>query len=1030
MADINSSYKSTITEFVKACNDINDNFQKNETNDLKILTSLTNKINLLIPVTEKFERSIKTSPTLIVLDDSLLLSLENSCSTLYNTLILESKNKSILENPKHLFFFLNVKYFVVLLFFIFHILSKECNTNYGKNCFKFFVSLVKFCLDLYLQVNSIDESLNFLINNIIKKSEDYCDQLVDFSEGDMLTDFYLTNVQVYFHKKDLTNAALYESKIKNTDIKLNENQILEFCKTVYNCSLNIIKESNNSLNIEYVVFLKKASQMIPLQSELTNNTSKSKFKDLKYSILVLLADYHVKLLHFKDAEIVIEEILQNYQIDLNLVTLKIDMIKKKYSAKDSQLVIKYKEILKRFIMSSIFNNNISCLESMTTFFCDLAKYSPEEAFACSEYVLTNQTSKIPLDIIEKLFNNRLFILTEFLNTSEAIKITQLKSSFDGLQRIIEEELSETSVNSIVTLVWNYAKKLIKKTLIKEALEWFNQLDNDIINNKISDETKNIISRAMQQCELELGNYEKVYYIYEKKMIEEKDNNNNFKTQIILFKTKVKEAEDIFEKNKTELHILEKIANDCKNIILNLKHISKSYNQFYDFLYACFIDFKSNNPVLLYLLDFLLAEKDSSEITGNNENENLCEVNNNSSSNSSDLLRNLSFMRILRLAIQLHVTNLELLDKKNFIQEFPNIYLPKFEKLLKQGLNVLVRFRQLKELDINSNSTSSNQLIKGSFTNTEIKWFAAVAFNLENKCFQNDLYLNNMNMCKVAVGYINLIDKKSLNDLELKELKVREMRCICLDCFYKKDGNIFNLSEVNELNASILKLIGESMDILPHCNDKNQYTEMMDCVRELWLARFSLIDYEKKDQNLFNLFNNHNFINLLITDDELVKGCFCIAFNNYIDNKSNKSSLKQFDFDKKKISLLINKTLPTLSIKESLIYNRKYVEWLFHQDPDEELSKLIRKILIKSSSLSDNEKEDPEIFSEFDWLSTHCWNVSIRCLIEEEEEKEMHSNNNNTQLSKIWFDLAIDSSKHLNNGKKEKLKSLRIEMSIR
>ncbi|OBA27005.1 hypothetical protein HANVADRAFT_52563 [Hanseniaspora valbyensis NRRL Y-1626] len=1023
MADISSSCKSTITEFVEACNDINDKFQKNETNDSKILSSLTNKINLLIPVTEKFERSIKTIPTLIVLDDSLLLSLENSCSNLYNTLILESKNKSILETPNYLFFFLNVKYFVVLLFFIFHILSKECNTNYGKNCFKFFVSLIKFCLDLYLQVNIIDKSLNSLINKIIRKSEKYSDQLVHFSEGGMLTDFYLTNFQVYFHEKDLTNAALYESKIKNTDIKLNENQILEFCKTVYNCSLKIITESNNSLNTEYVVFLNKASQMIPLQSELSNNTSKSKFKNLKYSVLVLIADYYVRLLQFEDAEIVIEEIIQNYQIDLNLVILKIDMIKKKYSNTDPQLVIEYKEILKRFIMSIMSNNNISCLESMTTFFCDLAKYSPEEAFSCFEYVLTNQTSKIPLDIIEKLFNNRLFILTEFLNTSEEIKINQLKSSFDDLQRIIDQELSETSVNSIVTLVWNYAKKLKKKSLIKEALEWFHQLDNDIINNKISDETKNIIFRAMQQCELELGNFEKVYYIYEKKMIEEKEKNNNFKTQIILFKTKVKEADDIFERNEKELNILEKIANDCKDIILNLKQISKSYTQFYDFLYACFIDFKSNNPVLLYLLDFLFVENNCSEVKGNNENENLFEVNNS----SSGLFSHLSFMRILRLAIQLHLTNLELLDKKIFIQEFPNIYLPKFEKLLEQGLNILMRFRQLKEMDINSSSTSSNQLITGSFTNTEINWFAAVAFNLENKCFQNDLYLNNMNMCKVAVEYINLIDKKSLNDLELKELKVREMRCICLDCFYKKDGNIFNLSEMNKLNASILKLIGESMGILSHLNDENQYTEIMDCVRELWLARFSLIDYEKKDQNLFNLFNNHNFINLLITDDELVTGCFCIAFNNYNDNKSNKISLKQFDFDKKKISLLINKTLPTLSIKESLIYNRKYVEWLFHQDPDEELSKLIRKILTKSSSLSDNEKEDPEIFSEFDWLSTHCWNVSIRCLIEEEE---MQSNNNNTQLSKIWFDLAIDSSRYLNNGKKEKLESLRVEMSIR
>ena len=1026
MADITSSYKSTIPQFVQACDDINDKFLKNETNDSKILSSLTSKLNLLVPIAEKFERSINASPDLIVLDDSLLLSLENSCSNLYNTLILESKNKIYIENPNYLFFFLKVKYFVVLLFFIFHILSKECNTNYGKNCFEFFVSLVKFCLYLISQVTNTDESLNSLINNIIRKSAEYCDGLADFGEGDMLTDFYLTNFQIYFHENDLTTAALYESKIKNTEIKLNEIQILEFCKTVYNCSLKIIKESNNSLNAEYVVFLKKASQMIPLQSELTNNTSKNKFKNLKYSVLVLLADYYVKLLQFDNANIIIEEILQNYKIDLNLITLKIDMIKKIYSDSDPQLVKEYKEILTRYIMSIMFDNDISCLQSITTFFCDLAKHSPEEALSCSEYVLTNQTSKIPLDIIEKLFNNRLFILTEFLNTNEEIKINQLKSSFDNLQRIIDQELSETSVNSIVTLVWNYAKKLIKKSLIKEALEWFNQLDNDILNNKISNETKNVIFRAMQQCQLELGNFEKVYYIYEKKMIDEEEKNNNFKTQIILFKTKVKEADDVFERNEKELNILEKIANDCKNIILKLKQISKDYTQFYDFLYACFIDFKSNNPVLLYLLDFLLVEKDCSEVKENDENENLFEVNNNSS--SSGLFSHLSFMRILRLAIQLHVTNLQLLDKKIFIQEFPNIYLPKFEKLLQQGLNFLMRFRQLKELGTNSSKTSSNQLIAGSFTNTEIKWFAAVAFNLENKCFQNDLYLNNMNMCKVAVGYINLIDKKSLNDLELKELKVREMRCICLDCFYKKDGNIFNLGEVNDLNESILKLIGESMNILSCLNDKNQYTEIMDCVRELWLARFSLIDYEKKDQNLFNLFNNHNFINLLITDDDLVTGCFYIAFNNYDDNKSNKISLKQFDFDKKKISLLINKALPILSIKESLIYNRKYVEWLYNQDPDEELLKLIRKILIKSSSLSDNEKEDPEIFSEFDWLSTHCWNVSIRCLIEEEEEeKEMQSNN--TQLSKIWFDLAIDFSRYLNNGKKEKLESLRMEMSI-
>ncbi|AET41319.1 Spo22p Ecym_8023 [Eremothecium cymbalariae DBVPG len=694
---------------------------------------------------EKYDRTFRVSQVLI--PDDVILSLENSATSLWNAVIFAMRMENNTENKK---VFCSTMLFSTLLLSI-H--EAVCQSNEGRiRILKCFLKYLKFCNDdnfadlIPNGVENADKCLRVLEESKEKLTSK---QMAEFNK--LKIELFMTNFQLALGNKDLKMAQFYESKanIKSSVDVINAELVLELCRVIYNSVLSL-RNSEPEIKVEELYFFLQCAVEY-LNLPVSGLKQHPDYSNTRYTLLLFLANLMV----------------ESDELDVNLCSRYLDIIQNDYPNKieSFKLAIKFndktssldtnsrEEILMRMIMSvnvSVnFDSILGCIN-------DQAKFDSLSAIRCLDYLFLNKIDATKdQTLLERAATTRVFIITQALTMENAEKIESLEHFFAQYERIISQEPSKAAISSLVTLLFNTGKKLQKAGNPQDSIGWFNLALKDIISSGYEDKAK--VQRALKYAYLETANHSGVKSVYNE--MEERDKIHPL-TKLIMFKV------FIAENNEDE-------ALKC------LQHMKESENpKSVDTLILGIVDCKNSTELAIkaMLLLFQKLEKDGT--------------------NGKDMPIACS----LRYTIQLI---LKLCEKE---QAVFNRYLPTFEHLLNKGFQFLNTVKILNSVSA-PKINAHNEVISSD----DLEWFASVSYNIGVKCTREENYASALKYSELAVNFISLMALNDFIPSKRMQYEYWRYRCITLSLMAKKNSaNNESLSSFTETYSQLFNELAKKL----------------------------------------------------------------------------------------------------------------------------------------------------------------------------------------------------------------------------
>lgn len=972
MSDLITNNQLTVVDLIEHCKDLHNSLEEIDFNDFSAVESFESNIHLLLEKTESF-KDIKEN-----VNKNTLLALENECTGINNTLVVKyHTSKQSIETSK---LFIKVKYAVSVLLNISNNLFNYNNMDYNEETLQYFVSFIKASLEFIIK-DTFDDTLFSFLERIKVLAIEVCKKCSTKAEMEMLFVFYQLSLSQYHFEE----AEEYKKLILDKDENQESEQILEVITTVYNVCVGYFQNSkmndNKSLYLDLIEVALHDIEFTLNKLTMENVTLSKDFTNFKYLFLLLKANYFIEVNDLKSADNTLDLIVAKKGLDKSTVILKISVLKKLYAESIEKLVENYIAVLKDYIMSILLDKDYKTLSTLTEVFCDLCDYSSLEAINSSLYVLTTHFTSIPVQVKEKLFGNLVYMLTTKCKEASKDKIHLGQKIFKKIPQIFESSLSETCANSTVVLVWNCLEPLMKACEYEKAKIWLNFLNVPQITLSLSNQTYGLILRKHQICSLHTNNFEDIFAIYDKTMND--DIKDDVRTQVIIFKAHCKEIQLAPKDSITSRQIFEKTLLNCKQILSRIQGSNITKDEFYDTMYTCFIDIKPNNPLLIDLLTYLLID--------NTEEEN---------NNIEALSKNFSYIRVLIIAIQMYTSKLTTSSDTALVLKNN---LSNINTLLRKSHEYLINFIEIKKKK--TNILKKYEIKKGSFGFDEICWLAAVSFNLQNMYYKNDVYSKDMKLCELSNDFIEmLLDEDRYTSNEMKqELLERKMRNVCLKVFYEADGGLL---EKNDLKK-VLKELNVLLDASMGANENEK------CACEMQLAKLMLYNYFKNDA-VNEMLDDIRVIKLLKCSDEFMRGCFYVFLNN-------EGVIQDYEFNSKVLLRLFDQCMINIELKHLLSLAMQFVS-KFHDSNHGELVTNFLEQVNKSVGYKIRKTSENEVKDELEWLSIHCWNMSVCSLMDENLIS-------NASVSQRWFDISISFAKNISSEKTEQFLQLRKEILL-
>ncbi|SGZ38672.1 uncharacterized protein HGUI_00872 [Hanseniaspora guilliermondii] len=973
MSDLIMNNKLIILDLIKDCKDLHNTLAEINFDNESLVELFEDNVHSLLKKAESFQ-DLKEN-----VNQEILLSLENECTNLNNTLVV--KYHTARQSTTISKLLIKAKYTIAILLSIFSDLSNYNNMNYNEETLHYLIAFIKTSLEFIIK-DVFDKCLFSLLENIKALANQVCKKCSTKVTLEMLYAFYQLSLCQY----QFEEANEYKKIIMNMDSSQNSEHVLEVMTTVYNVCVRYFQnqqiDKHKALYFDLIEIALHDIDCAIKNLTVQSVTLSEDLNKLKYSFLLLKANYFIKTNDLESANSTVDLIVAKKGFDKSTIMLKISLLKKVHEEDIETLVEKYIAILRDYIMSILLDKDYNTLSKLTEIFCDLCEYSSLEAINCSLYVLTSHFNSIPEQVKEKIFGNLVYMLTTKSKETLENKIQLGRRVFETTPQIFENALSEECANSIVVLVWNCSEPLIRACDYEKAKAWLMFLSIPQIKLSLNNQTYGLILRKLQVCNLNTNQFDEIYTIYEEAM--NNDIQKDIKTQVIIFKAQCKEIEIISKDSITYEQIFERSLSRCKQILSMIQASNITKDEFYDTMYACFIDIKPNNPLLIDLLTYLLIESGEEE----------------KNYSIKDLSKNFSYIRVLIIAIQMYTSKLTTSPDSIHVlkSNLSNVNI-----LLKKSYDYLINFMEVKKEKNSILNTYESKT--GSFGFDEICWLAAVSFNLQNMYYKNDVYSKDMKLCDLSTKFIDMIfSKESYTSKEMEhELLERKMRNVCLKVFYEADGGLLEKNEIKRILKELNVLIDAGSDA--NGNEK--------CVCEMQLAKLMLYNYFKDDE-VNQMLNDVRVMKLMKCNDEFMRGCFYVFLNN-------QGLIQDHEFNSRVLLQLFDQFMINMELKHLLTLAMEFVSKFYENNHSELVVSFLEQVN-KSTGYKLNNILENKAIDELEWLSIHCWNMSVCSLMDENLIS-------NTSISQRWFDISISFAKNISSEKSEQLKQLRNEILL-
>lgn len=1009
--EISSTFKTTIDEACEVANWLTQEIYNWRNLNSDHFHQIKNKLQVLQPIADKYDRSFRTSH--IVLEKDLELKLENASSSLWNSIAItlkteqhvapKSKSKDQTFDPKNIYLLCCCKKFSTVLFSIYDALVNTKETQIRN--LKCRVNLLKTITDCFTQnylancstkegeIDQIKEEryeqseIKTLWKTMLTNCQDYCeqsirtieeikDQLDKYQVNDidnLKLEFFIVNFQIYLKDGDLETAKLYSSKIdisNNLEI-IDANSLIELCRVIFNSVLIYSKNCNTpDGNLECINLLKLALTYLELPVE--RLTSHINFKNMKYSIALFLTNLCVEncpeLISTEECELLLIDLQETFGKKLDPYKMAI-----KFNCQEREIQNR-NEIVQEIIMRMITNLDlIENWEKILECIGELAKINTLLAISSLEYIFINKLNpQNNKKTWEDLIVARVFLTIDSKHLTLDEIFVSLKDFFDLVETKLIEKLSTIKISAIVTLLWNTAKKLDKKRDFNRSSQFYELSLRNLFCKEFKETGK--LVRALMSAYSNCNQFEKALQRID--MLDEREILHPL-TQFILIKIYVnfdnkEKIMECFENIKTTEE-----ANSIETLILAIQFCKK-----YD-------------DVVIKGINILFDKIDKIDKFGK---DNLVHKEENWS---------IPILELCRYTIQLIVKLLET-DSSNM-----NKYFDTIETLLRKAKQIIenVRYKQ------NNNSSNEENLIEMDefLCVNEIEWFASMAYNISVKGFNNKNISRDMSLVvEIAAEFISLLpfDQFTFPQhfyFKYWEYKVSIIKIQILLEGIKSYGNNNDNDDECKIEELILFLDKNLNDIYEFKNNNSNQRQMDEQNKadlESCLLDFVALQF----QTLVSLGNHdqlQSFVEKTLSSSEYKVENILIELCS--DNRNCPQGVI-----KKVFHTVIKKQLGGNQVSNSqfCIWIRLLLENLSRPgDVTDEniisnvLKKLQLEIMNDLSSLKDC-KDDIEV------ISTLIWNVGVNHMIE---------NNNNGAIT--WCQCSMLFAKLVNENLKEQLKKM-------
>ncbi|KAL6940424.1 hypothetical protein ACO0QE_004324 [Hanseniaspora vineae] len=948
MSDTQSTYKVTLKELIDVSNWLTVKINLSPTVD--DVTPMNNKINLLVPIAEKFCNNLNKQTDMIMVEEDLLLALGNSASNLWNAAVLNSRGNSVSRELKQLL--VDIKYFASLLFLIFATLEKT-NSESLIRAFSCFNITLRHCLDLGLESTKDTSS----IGKISVKCEQECDKLLQKMTinnshhpafNDLKNDYFVTCFQLALQQCDLTAAKIYWTKIAQTSTshqantgnslslgKIPSKYLIDLTRVIHN---SCMKQTNKNMS-ECVDLLR--SSITSLQScKEQRVTLDPAYRQIKLSTTLLLTQCLLETKDFEACEKYTHLALAEFPEEPNVYKACIEMVKKKHASNNDLLTEAYTDIFLKMLFGLPLQQNmkefIGCIN-------DLSKISITAGLSCSDHLFSSEKLNLENDAknLEQLFVNKIYNITQSIILTELEKIDALTSAFDLATKTFTSPITSESTQSLSSLLWTTGRKMSKAGHHQNSISCFKLCFHFLIESQINN--KAVIIREIQKNYLHLKEYEIVQSLYEE--LSEIDKYDS-KSQRILFIALANKSV------QTDGTTIEK----CMECLENIKSAEPS--KFFKYLLSCLTGIEDNDELSLKLFVKIFEETSECLLT----NPEVTDV--------------VNFFTACRVALQLF---LKLLEKAESFKADITQHYTVIMQILNHALGYVQRSRTLKGMNISIESKN----YKMAYSYDELEWFAAVAYNLQCKCYNNKVFIENVLFGEISLDFIDLF-KNGVSKLKVTDIEYRKVKCVAIMVFYKIEGGFLKAAETKNyvecLNATLLDLQKGIETLL----DDAELTKLKTACHDVLLCLFYIHGLSRDQNSLLSLVNMPLVLKCF-SETKLLDGFVSILFA--IDKLSN-------DFKKMVLYAVIEKSMvhfhDNLKLAELI---RRLFSLQSSAVTSEQRLKLCKTFLQKIKTDVDNGFYINAQY-EIDWLSTHCWNTCVGLVINGEQD-----------YASQWFDTA-------------------------
>ncbi|CCF56427.1 hypothetical protein KAFR_0B01280 [Kazachstania africana CBS 2517] len=731
MPEVISTFKSTLIEFCEVANWITS--QVFEINSIDAVSSSTiiNKIDALQPVAIKYNKSFRSSDILI--DDDVILKLENSSSSLWNSIAIAIK-----ANHDQNVLLMRCKLFSSILLSVHESLVPTVNMKL--RTFKCYVNCLKTILDYKIQeanlINKVNENADTYLR-ILNEVKDLT--TVESTELKTLKfEFYILNFQLVLKDNDIETAKIYYGKVGIRDnLEIIQNDLLiEVTRVIYNAMTDLHKDNETSHLLDVIFFLKEVHSFLELPVE--NLKAHIDYSNIRYKNLILLTKCLItQFTDLNECESYLNALQSEYSRKIEPYILNVSLIKKK----DITDYDSINEILIRMITSVDISSNF---ESIMGCINEFAEANTKMALVSLDYMFTNKIDpQQETELLEKLLLTRVFITTQSKTMNESDILKSLETFCENLKKILMHRLTKNTVSCIITLLWNSGKKLEKMEKYNEAINYYELALDELFCKDYTEIAK--IQRALQSCYIMNEDFENAEKVYHK--MKEFDKKSPL-TQLLMTKISLQKND-----KSSVLQCLEKIKNSDED---------NSINAFILAITEC-----KKLPELVVSGVTLLFEKLQDKEQGKGTTTNW----------------SVPTLCLIRYTIQM-IIKLAEKEESAITNYFNTIAI-----LLQKALTCLQKL--MLSNHIHMREKTNDEVVEESISVDEIEWFASVAYNTAVR-FDNAPVITNdqlQNFTKLAKNFMDMIPLNEFTVPKMFHYEYWQLKCSLLDIYVSRRSSI-------------------------------------------------------------------------------------------------------------------------------------------------------------------------------------------------------------------------------------------------